>query len=154
MAKAIFKQLVNGTMDVHHNGEYIYDVEFNALLTDMGTVYAKRLPKEEQVQELIDVAEEHGYLAELLDAGANDLIIKSRQACRPADIPGKLKGDKIKVSIIADEQAARERAKAFIPPEMPKPKVEKTPEQTIDDAIATLTAAGMSKDDIKARFGL
>ncbi len=151
---SIYQQLVSGEVDVHHNGETLQHIEMPVWLFRIGETLKKALPKEEEEAEIMDTLVEHEVFSGFLSLGLQQAIVGLRAVCRPADLPGELKGELIKVSILADKVAVQERANDYKPKDLQRPKKEKTPEQTIDDAIATLEAAGMSKEQIRAKFGL
>jgi len=131
MAKSLFEIIETGLIEVNHNGQ---DVEF-----ELPTWLKEASGKLESEQDLALWADDNDVMHALLHSGIAKTIIDLRATIRPADIAGKEKGDRIKVSLIDDSEKAQERSTKFkIKPATRPGTGGKTPEQRADKALSLL----------------
>jgi len=105
MAKSMYEIIETGMIEVNHNGQ---DVEF-----ELPAWLKEASGKLESEQDLALWADDNNVMHALLHSGIAKTIIDLRAAIRPADIAGKEKGDRIKVSLIKDEENAQKRSTNF-----------------------------------------
>lgn len=105
MAKSMFEIIETGKIEVNHNGE---DAEF-----ELPTWLKDAAGKLESGKDLTFWADDNNVLHALLHSGIAKTIIDLRADIRPTDIAGKIKGEKIKVSLLKDREKAQERAYEF-----------------------------------------
>jgi hypothetical protein len=105
MAQSMYEVIENGMIEVNHNGE---DAEF--MIPEWLEAASGKLESE---ADLLEWAKEHKVLHALLHAGIAHTIIDLRAVIRPADKAGKEKGEKIKVSMLKDFDAAQARSDGF-----------------------------------------
>ncbi len=139
MAKSMFEVIESGKIEVNHNGEDMI-FETPQWMKDIAGCI-ENLPK------LIKTLTLNGILLAILHAGIAKTIIDLRAIIRPADIAGEKKGDKIKVSLIADFDNAQKRANEFKPTKATRPGTRgKTPEQRM--ASASKMLAGLTPEQL------
>jgi len=131
MAKSLFDTYESGTMEVSHNGEdALFDLP--EWMCEAGAIL-------ENKEKLLEWAEKHDILINAFHAALAKWKIDFCAVVRPADIPGKLKGEKIKVSLIADIDKAQKRGDDFKSKPATRPGTGgKTPEQRADKALSLL----------------
>jgi hypothetical protein len=105
MAKSLFDTYVDGTMEVTHNGE--------EALFDLPTWMCEAGSILEDKEKLLEWMEKHDNTLAIIHSGLAKTKIDFCAVVRPADIPGDLKGEKIKVSLIKDIDNAQKRADDF-----------------------------------------
>lgn len=147
MAKSMFEIIESGIIEVNHNGEDVnfelpeWMKELNGILEDEKAMneWAKR--------NNIGLATHHNNIAKT--------IIDLRATIRPADVAGKEKGSKVKVSLIEDAENAQERADAFIIKPATRPGTggsgkAKAEIETLAKVIKAMQAAGLDEITIRS----
>jgi hypothetical protein len=131
MAKSLFDTYESGTMEVTHDGA---DALFNLpeWMCEAGPIL-------ENEEKLLAWAEKHNITLAIFHAALAKTKIDFCAVVRPADVPGKLKGEKIKVSLITDIENAQDRAEEFTIKPATRPGTGgKTPEERADKALNLL----------------
>lgn len=105
MAESLFATYENGQMEVTHNGEEAI-FELPTWMKEAGKII-------EDEEKLLEWAKEEGILLNTFHAAMAKWKIDFCQVVRPKDVPGEKKGEKIKVSLIEDIEAAQDRADKF-----------------------------------------
>ena len=147
MAESLFATYENGQMEVTHDGEEAI-FELPKWMKEAGKII-------EDEEKLLTWAKEHGILLNTFHAAMAKWKIDFCAVVRPKDIPGELKGEKIKVNLIKDAVKAQDRADKF----KSKPAVRpgtggKTPEERMkaaDNLLAGLTPEQLAKVIAKAQ---
>ena len=137
MAESIFKYVQREEAEVEHKGETIFAPVPRDLqgldLTDPDAI--------------IEQLRHHGTLLRTLQEGVCGRRIDWRSRVRPADLPPLEKGGKPRpVSIIEDQDAARERAVEL--PEPMEPPQEKTANEDPHALLMELIQGGYAPDEI------
>lgn len=104
MAQSMFEVIETGIIEVNHNGE---DVNF-----DIPEWMKEANGKLENEEAMLEWAKDNGIVLALFHAGLADTIIGLRAVIRPTD--KKVGDDKVKVSLIKDEENAQKRADDFV----------------------------------------
>ncbi len=141
MAKSLFDTIESGTMEVTHDGaDAMFDLP--AWMCEAGTIL-------EDEEKLLEWARKHKILLNTFHAALAKWKIDFCAVVRPKDIPGKLKGEKIKVSLIEDIENAQKRADDFRSKPATRPGTGgKTPEERMKKASNLL--AGLTPEQVAA----
>lgn len=109
------------------------------------------------VDKLIAWARKYNVLLYVFHMALSKIIINLRAVARPSEIPGVNKGDKIKVSILSDLEAAQKRMEGLKPKpfELSSKKSETEIKKTaVNEALVnqakSLLDLGVERDKIKA----
>ncbi len=139
MGKSIYQQLIDGEVEVDHNGETLTKVILPGWLTEIGIILNKDKDKADEESDIMDILVEHDVFSGFLALGLQQAIVGMRARCRPADTPHpELKGELVKVSILADEKESRIRAAEYKPKALQRPKKEQTKEEQLAHLMATM----------------
>jgi len=147
MAKSMYEIIETGRVEVNHNGD---DAEFT-----IPAWLSEAAGKLESEEELALWADETGNMHALLHAGIAKTIIDLRATIRPADVAGKEKGSKVKVSLLKDFDNAQERADKFKIKPAQRPGTggstkTKAEQETLTKVIQAMHDAGLDDETIKA----
>ena len=149
MGKSIYQQLIDGQVEVDHNGETLGNVKLPEWMQEIGSVLSQELDQADEEGKIMDILVENEIFSGFMAMALQQSLVAFRARVRPTDIANpELKGDIIRVSILDDEKNARERGLAFKPQSLRRPKKEATPEETAKQAIKILMAKGMSIEEI------
>ena len=146
MAKSMYEIIETGMIEVNHNGD---DAEF-----EIPTWLKKAAGKLEDETELALWAEDTGNMHALLHSGIAKTIIDLRAVIRPADIAGENKGDKVKISLIADANKAQVRSNKFTIKPALRPGTggstkAKAEQETLQKVIQAMHDGGIDDEMIK-----
>jgi hypothetical protein len=146
MAKSLFSTYIDGTMEVSHNGEdALFDLP--EWMCEVGKII-------EDKTKLLEWAENHDITLAIFHAALAKIKIDFCAVVRPADVAGELKGEKIKVSLIADIDNAQKRADKFKVKPTPRPGTggstkTKAEIETLTKVIQAMHDAGIDDETIK-----
>ena len=131
MAESLFATYENGQMEITHDGdEAIF--ELPEWMKEVGEII-------ENEDKLLEWAKSHGILLDTFHAALAKWKIDFCAAVRPRPIPGKLKGKKIIIGLMADMEGAIKRARKFKSKPATRPGTGgKTPEERAEETLKML----------------
>ena len=153
MGRSIYQQLIDGKVEVDHNGETLIGVKLPEWMRDIGAILAEEETKEEEEAGIMKVLAESGVFSGFLSLGLQQAVVGFRAKVRPADIPhASLKGERVKVSIVADGAESRKRGVEYKPNDLQRPERELTEDEKNHAAAQLLIAAGYSVKKIEDKL--